>query len=153
MSAPGYRAGDFWRICDVCGFQRRASATFKRWDGLMVCAEDWEPRHPQDFVRGKKDQQNVPDPRPEPVVSIIGPLTTTLAADASAGATTLTVALSTRFLATDTIGITLENGSVFRTTIAEIISSTSLRIATGLPSAAASGGLIINYSAVTAPSL
>ena len=31
----------------------------------MVCMDDWEPQHPQDFVRGRADRQNVPDPRPD----------------------------------------------------------------------------------------
>lgn len=33
----------------------------------MVCPEDWEPRHPQDLVRGRKDKQK-PEGlvRPEP---------------------------------------------------------------------------------------
>jgi hypothetical protein len=68
-----YIPGDFWRICDVCGFKCRASETSKRWDGLMVCREDFEPRHPQDFVRGRRDRQNVPDPRPEAADTFIGP--------------------------------------------------------------------------------
>jgi len=61
-----YVRGDHWKICDVCGFRKRASETSKRWDGLMVCREDWEPRHPQDHVRGRIDRQTVPDPRSEP---------------------------------------------------------------------------------------
>jgi hypothetical protein len=61
-----YIPGDFWRICDACGFQYRSSQTRKRWDGAWVCDADWEPRHPQDFVRGRKDRQRVPEPRPEP---------------------------------------------------------------------------------------
>lgn len=60
-----YRPGDHYKICDVCGFKVRASATKKRWDGMVVCEADWEARHPQDFVRGKVDRQNVSDPRPE----------------------------------------------------------------------------------------
>ena len=59
-----YRSGDFKRVCDVCGFDYYASETFKRWDGLIVCAEDFERRHPQDFVRGRTDRQNVHDARP-----------------------------------------------------------------------------------------
>lgn len=60
-----YVPGDFWRICQVCGFKYRSSETSRRWDGLFVCREDFEPRHPQDFVRGRVDRQNVPNPRPE----------------------------------------------------------------------------------------
>lgn len=32
----------------------------------MVCKEDWEPRHPQDFVRAKADIQAPMWTRPEP---------------------------------------------------------------------------------------
>ena len=53
-------------VCDRCGFTIRSSEARKTWDGLMVCAEDWEPRHPQDFVRGKDDKQSVPVARPRP---------------------------------------------------------------------------------------
>lgn len=69
-----YIPGDFWRICDRCGFKKRASQTFRTWDGLYVCAEDFETRHPQDFVRGRKDIQNVPNPRPEAADIYVGPL-------------------------------------------------------------------------------
>lgn len=62
----GYKPGDHYVICDVCGFKMRASETSKRWDGLRVCKADWEPRHPQDFVRGKQDRQAVRNARPEP---------------------------------------------------------------------------------------
>lgn len=66
-----YRAGDHYVICDVCGFKMRASETRRRWDNLRVCTKDWESRHPQDFVRGRKDRQRVPDPRPEPADNFI----------------------------------------------------------------------------------
>lgn len=60
-----YEPGNFYRICDECGFKVRASETRKRWDGKIVCTKDWEVRHPQDFVRGRIDRQRVPQPRPE----------------------------------------------------------------------------------------
>lgn len=39
----------------------------KRWDGLFVCKEDYELRHPQDFLRVFGDKQTVPIARPDPV--------------------------------------------------------------------------------------
>lgn len=60
-----YRSGDYWVICDECGFKLRGSETRKRWDGMRVCEKDWEPRHPQDFVKGRTDRQAVPNARPE----------------------------------------------------------------------------------------
>jgi len=53
---PGYKPGDNWVECDVCGMDIYASDSKKRWDGLVVCPEDWEVRHPQDFVRARKDK-------------------------------------------------------------------------------------------------
>lgn len=64
---PGYIPGQNWCICDVCGFDFRAGQMRRRWDNLLVCPEDWEPRHPQDFVRGVRD-----DTRPA-VVNPPGP--------------------------------------------------------------------------------
>jgi len=53
---PDYKPGDNWVECDVCGMDIYASDSKKRWDGLIVCPEDWEIRHPQDFVRARKDK-------------------------------------------------------------------------------------------------
>lgn len=58
--------GDWNAICDVCGLKHKASEMKKRWDGLMVCPTDWEPRHPQDFLRVRPDSPAVPWTRPEP---------------------------------------------------------------------------------------
>lgn len=58
--------GEWNAICDVCGREYKASELQQRWDGMMCCHQDWEPRHPQDFVRGVADQISVPWSRPEP---------------------------------------------------------------------------------------
>ena len=57
-----------WRaICDRCAAKRWNDELRREWDGLMVCADTcWEPRNPQDFVRGVQDKQNPPWVRPEP---------------------------------------------------------------------------------------
>lgn len=62
----GYRRGGFWRIDDRTGFRVRADRTVKEWDNQIVAREDAEARHPQDFVRSRRDNMAVPDPRPEP---------------------------------------------------------------------------------------
>ena len=61
------KRGDWNAICDVCGFKYKASELKRRWDNLYVCDVDWEPRHPQDFLKGKRDKQNTPWSRPEQV--------------------------------------------------------------------------------------
>ena len=52
---PGFQANEHWVTCDRCGFEYRASEMKKQWDGLVVCPQDYEPRHPQDFVRAVAD--------------------------------------------------------------------------------------------------
>lgn len=75
---PSYNHGDWKADCDECGRTFKASQLKKRWDGLMVCSTDWEPRHPQDFVRAKADYQAVPWTRPEPIDSFVSIPYTTL---------------------------------------------------------------------------
>ena len=65
-----YITGDYYILCDDCGRKLRSSSARKRWDGLMVCQKDWEPRHPSDLLHvARTDRQAVrnPRPRPEPV--------------------------------------------------------------------------------------
>lgn len=68
-----YVSGDNYVICDECGFRMLASQTRKRWDGMQVCHKDWEPRHPQDGVRGRRDKQTVKVARPEAADTFIEP--------------------------------------------------------------------------------
>lgn len=148
-----YVAGDFWRVCDRCGFEKRASETFKTWDGLYVCAEDFETRHPQDFVRGRKDRQNVPGPRPEPPMMVVGPLTTALSVAAAAGATTINVESSVRFEIADRVGIICDNGETASRIVNTVPTGTSFTITSPLQASAAIGRVVINYSAVTEPDI
>lgn len=53
---PGYKAGDNWCECPRCGFDYYASELKKEWTGKYVCKKCWEPRHPQDFVRGREEK-------------------------------------------------------------------------------------------------
>lgn len=53
-------------ICDRCGEKRKSNELRKEWTGFIVCIDGcWEARHPQDFLRAKKDDQSVPWTRPE----------------------------------------------------------------------------------------
>jgi hypothetical protein len=57
--------GNWNAICDSCGRKFKASSLHKRWDGMMVCEEDWEQRHPQDLLRVQREQIAVPWSRPQ----------------------------------------------------------------------------------------
>lgn len=63
--------GNHNTLCDVCGFQYKASEMLRRWDGVLVCKTDWEPRHPQDFVRSRPDQRPVINARPQSLVPTV----------------------------------------------------------------------------------
>ncbi|MBL4591192.1 MAG: hypothetical protein JKY96_04465 [Phycisphaerales bacterium] len=52
--------GDWNALCDVCGFKMKASKLKKRWDGLYVCIDDYEKRHPSDLFRVPKEDTTVP---------------------------------------------------------------------------------------------
>lgn len=66
MAKRTYRPGRHLVVCDRTGFVIYDDDARKEWNGLLVRSESWEPRHPQDFVRGRVDRQTVPDPRPRP---------------------------------------------------------------------------------------
>ena len=59
------KLGDWNAVCEVCDFEFKASELRKRWDGAYVCKEDYEPRHPSDFYRGRTEDTSVPWTRPE----------------------------------------------------------------------------------------
>ena len=62
---PRWDNGGWNVICDACGRKFKENELQLRWDGLMVCKGDWEPRHPQDFVKGVADIQAPKYARPE----------------------------------------------------------------------------------------
>ena len=60
-----YVRGSWNCICEACGRLVKAGELRQRWDGFMVDERCWEPRQPQDFVRGVADYQAPPFTRPE----------------------------------------------------------------------------------------
>jgi len=52
-------------ICDMCGKKYKAHQLAKQWDGIWTCKRCWEPRQPQDFVRGVLDDSRPVLSRPE----------------------------------------------------------------------------------------
>lgn len=61
-----FKHGSYNVICDICGVKYKADEVRKRWDGLIVCKEDWEPDHPQKYLRVQSDPKQVPFIRSEP---------------------------------------------------------------------------------------
>lgn len=68
-----YKAGDWLALCDICGFRFKASKLKKNWKHEMVCPEDFELRHPQEFVRVRPEKISTPWARPEPADQYTAP--------------------------------------------------------------------------------
>lgn len=73
MATNRFISGEWNVLCDSCGRKFKASELKKRWDGFMVCAEDWEPRHIADFIKAPKGEKPIPWSRPEPSDVSVGP--------------------------------------------------------------------------------
>jgi len=69
--ANNYKKGSWSATCDVCGFDFEAEKLLLRWDGMRVCKEDFETRHPQDFLRAKPEKAPPPWTRPSDTESAI----------------------------------------------------------------------------------
>ena len=52
--------------CDVCGFEFKSDQVRERWDGLIVCRDDYETDHPQKYIRIRETGLAVQPIRSEP---------------------------------------------------------------------------------------
>ena len=148
-----YVPGTFYRICDMTGFKVRSFRTKKQWNNIIVRDQSWEARQPQDFVRGVRDEQNAPEPRPRAVNTFLGPLMTSILTRANIGDTTIYVDNTGRMYASDVISIVLDNGECFRTTVIQVPSSTELVIHDPLPWSTSFGNEVTDWSAVSPPNI
>jgi hypothetical protein len=60
IRTPRLELGQWNAECHRCGFTFKSGQLRKEWTGLRVCSDCWEPRHPQDHLRGKPDRQANP---------------------------------------------------------------------------------------------
>lgn len=54
------RSYEYNVLCPVCGFKKKNFEMLQRWDGIMVCKEDWEPRHISEFFQTRQDAHLLP---------------------------------------------------------------------------------------------
>lgn len=62
----GYQKGQWKMMSDRSGQTFLNSDIKTEWTGLKVAKHEWEPRHPQEYVRGVVDDYAVRDARPRP---------------------------------------------------------------------------------------
>jgi hypothetical protein len=60
MSNTYYDKGSWNIICDYSGHKIKRSNARYTWNGYLVRKDLWEPRQPQDFVRGRRDNMSAP---------------------------------------------------------------------------------------------
>lgn len=150
-----YVPGDYYRIDDRTGFKVRAGRTRKEWNGLIVRTRSWEPRQPQDLVRGVRDVQTVPEPRPRSPDRFIG-VQTTLTATATGSDFNsdfgpdfgpsyffVVVASVAGFTIGNFVSILLDNGAVWTTMLIGLdASALYLFLQNPLPSNASIGNFV-----------
>lgn len=140
-----YVPGSFYRVDDRTGFPQRAGRTRKEWNGLLVDELVWEPRQPQDLVRGVKDQQSVPEARPLAPAQYVGPIYQYLAETSDVTAMGISLQSTRGFRVGDPIGVMLDSGVMFHTTITNIVGA-DLEFAAALPYQASSGNLAVDLA-------
>jgi hypothetical protein len=148
-----YIRGSFYRTSDRTGFPVRAEDTRAEWNGLIVENRTWEPRQPQDLVKGVPDIQSVPDARPLGQNIYVGPISVQTTANAVVGQTSIPVQTTFGFYNGARVGcmLDLDNGTVFFTHIASPPTGSNLVLANPLPGTMASGNLITLYQASPPP--
>jgi hypothetical protein len=62
VNGRGYKSGSHYAVSDFDGLVYRAEDLKKTWEGWWVSEEDWEPRHPQDFLRVKEEKIAADEP-------------------------------------------------------------------------------------------
>lgn len=60
MSKNWFKSGEWNVWCMVCNRKIKSGIALKRWDGLIVCPDDYENRHPMDFLRTRQERISVP---------------------------------------------------------------------------------------------
>ena len=58
-----YVPGDYYVTCDISGLKVKYSETKSTWDNLLVRSDIYDPRQPQDFVRGRSEDIAAENPR------------------------------------------------------------------------------------------
>lgn len=152
-SSDYFKPGSFNRICDRTGFKVKAEETEKEWTGSIVRRKSWEPRHPQDFVRGKEDRQSVPNARPRKTDVYVGPLVTKIATQAEPGDNVLALEDNSRFAAADILQIYYKEGDMKRVVVQSVDADNEVTLTTSLGGTLEVGSAVVNLTAVSTASV
>jgi hypothetical protein len=70
--ADYWQPGDNNSRCQECGEKYKISQLRLRWDNFLVCWRCWEPRQPQDYLRGFPDLPSAPLTTSDPPFVYVG---------------------------------------------------------------------------------
>lgn len=147
-----YRPGSYYVTDDRTGFPTRAERTRKEWNGLRVSECVWEPRQPQDLVRGVKDDQTVPDPRVLAPASFVGPFWTTTTQAIAIRQYTVPLTDITGFAIGDLVAIMMDSGEMFRAYVRLVGDlgggQVGLTLWTNLPHVVSAGAQVWDYGPI-----
>ena len=144
-----YVHGSWNMISDRSGFKHKRGDMRKEWDGSWVHKDDFDPRHPQDRVKGVPDDQSVADPRPG-ATDTYSETSTTLDAEELAGQTVLSVASTASMTVGDSVILFMDNDQTHLSTIASFVANDTVTINDATTYKAASGSTLVVYSNTTA---
>lgn len=114
------------------------------WNGSRVRLQDWERRHPQDFLRAVSDSQAVDNPRPG-ATDTFSETETSLDADELPGQTVISVTSTANMVVGISIIIFMDNEIAHLSTIQSFSANDTVTIVDSLPSKASSGNIVIVY--------
>jgi hypothetical protein len=140
--ADKYLKGDWNVICDYCGDKRKQSTCRLTWDNYLVCSDKcWEPRQPQDFVRGKVDKQRTPPhlTRPDDVNNFTETLLTNPVAKGDVTFDLIDVSNVGQYT---TIGISMDDTEVIHWSFVTVIVGNTITIEEEMPGPAADANTV-----------
>lgn len=150
-----YVPGGFYRVDDRTGFPTRADRTKMQWNNIIVDEKVWEPRQPQDLVRGVPDYQAVGYARPISPATFVGPQYYEISEAADILSYVVFLSTLAGISPGDPVGVVLnlDQGDIFRTTINSVF-ATFVILNDWLPYAVAADNLLVDYAPGTgAPQL
>lgn len=141
-----YKPGSFYRTDDRTGFPQRAERTRREWNNLIVDEARWEPRQPQDLVRGVPDRQSVPEARPLAPNVFVGPVYTTITQAIGPASVYVIPLASTMYVqAGENVAFVQNDGSLWHAVVLGLDDFGNVVIDRAAPLGAQNGASFIDY--------
>jgi len=138
-----HQKGDHLFLCQRCGWKFWRSECRKECDGLIVCEDCYDEKHPQENVRSRPD--NIKAGVAEPA-DVTLDTETAIATAGALGDTTIDVDSIEDMSDGDYIAVKLDNGDYQWTTVSGTPTGTTVTIAAALTDSVAVDNKVIVYT-------